>query len=181
MLLLEKVTDSVNRYLALQKIVEQGSFTRAAQALGYTQSAMSQMIASLEAELSIRLLIRPRTGVCLTLEAVPLELLVKEPFILLEEDHYYEPLEGFHTLDVMPDVKYTIRDDDAIMTMAEAGLGISILAELILHWTNCRLALRPTVPAVSRTIAVGYRDWNSLPIASKHFIDSLRKRAEELP
>ena len=62
MISLEKVTDSVNRYLALQKIVELGSFTRAAEALGYTQSAMSQMIASLEEELSIKLLIRSRTG-----------------------------------------------------------------------------------------------------------------------
>ena len=47
MISLEKVTDSVNRYLALQKIVELGSFTRAAEALGYTQSAMSQRISSL--------------------------------------------------------------------------------------------------------------------------------------
>ena len=58
----------MNRYLALQKIVELGSFTRAAEALGYTQSAMSQMIASLEEELSIKLLIRSRTGAQLTLE-----------------------------------------------------------------------------------------------------------------
>ena len=36
MISLEKVMDSVNRYLALQKIVELGSFTRAAEALGYT-------------------------------------------------------------------------------------------------------------------------------------------------
>ncbi|MCI8329482.1 MAG: LysR family transcriptional regulator [Oscillibacter sp.] len=289
----------MNRYLALQKIVELGSFTRAAEALGYTQSAMSQMIASLEEELSIKLLIRSRTGARLTLEgaelypyverlvyqywaarekaneikgletgvvrmgtlasisvhwlpgllrdfqarypgvefvihqgdytsiqewiktgavdfgfvnpkavsgletlvlkegamlavlpeghplaeleAVPLELLAREPFILLEEGHYYEPLEGFRSLGVTPNIKYTIHDDYAIMTMVEAGLGVSILAELILHRTNYRLALRPTVPAVSRTIAVGYRDRNSLPIASKYFIDILTKRAEELP
>ena len=67
------------------------------------------------------------------------------------------------------------------MTMVEAGLGVSILAELILHRTNYRLALRPTTPAVSRTIAVGYWDWNSLTIASKYFIDGLKKDAEELP
>lgn len=62
----------MNRYLALQKIVELGSFTRAAEALGYTQSAMSQMIASLEEELSIKLLIRSRTGARLTLEGAEL-------------------------------------------------------------------------------------------------------------
>ena len=127
------------------------------------------------------LAVLPKEHPLAELEAVPLELLAKEPFILLEEGHYYEPLEAFRSLCVTPNVKYTIHDDYAIMTMVEAGLGVSILAELILHRTNYRLALRPTVPAVSRTIAAGYRDRNSLPIASKYFIDSLVKRAEELP
>lgn len=289
----------MNRYLALHKIVELGSFTRAAEALGYTQSAMSQMIASLENELSMKLLIRSRTGVRLTLEgaelypyverlvyqywaarekakeirgletgtirmgtlasisahwlpellkefqarypgvefvihqgdyssiqewiktgavdfgfvnpkavtgletlvlkegamlavlpqghplarreAVPLELLAEEPFILLEEGHYYEPLEAFRSVGAAPNVKYTIHDDYAIMTMVEAGLGVSILAELILHRTHYRLALRPTIPAVRRTVAVGYLDRNSLPIASKYFLNYLTENVDRLP
>ena len=45
----------MNRYIALQKIVEVGSFSKAAELLGYTQPALSQMIASLERELNIKL------------------------------------------------------------------------------------------------------------------------------
>lgn len=41
------------------------------------------------------------------LAAVPLELLAKELFILLEEGRYYEPLEGFRAPGVTPKVKYT--------------------------------------------------------------------------
>ena len=58
----------MNRYIALQKIVELSSFTKAAEVLGYTQPAMSQMISSLEKELSIKLLYRSRYGIHLTLE-----------------------------------------------------------------------------------------------------------------
>ena len=58
----------MNRYIALQKIVELGSFTKAAEVSGYTQPAMSQMISSLEKELSIKLLYRSRYGIHLTLE-----------------------------------------------------------------------------------------------------------------
>lgn len=58
----------MNRYIALQKIVELGSFTKAAKALGYTQPAMSQMISSLEKEVSIKLLYRSRYGIHLTIE-----------------------------------------------------------------------------------------------------------------
>lgn len=58
----------MNRYIVLQKIIELNSFTKAADALGYTQSAISQMVASLEEELSIKLLYRSRVGVKLTNE-----------------------------------------------------------------------------------------------------------------
>lgn len=114
-------------------------------------------------------------------EAVPLELLAEEPFILLEEGHYYEPLEAFRSVGATPNVKYTIHDDYAIMTMVEAGLGVSILAELILHRTHYRLALRPTIPAVRRTVAVGYLNKNSLPIASKYFLNYLTENVDRLP
>lgn len=59
---------NMNRYIALQKVVELGSFTKAADVLGYTQPAISQMISSLENELSIKLLYRSRYGIHLTLE-----------------------------------------------------------------------------------------------------------------
>ena len=62
----------MNRYIALQKIIELGSFTKAADALGYTQSSISQMIASLENELAIKLLTRSRVGVKLTIEGAEL-------------------------------------------------------------------------------------------------------------
>lgn len=289
----------MNRYLALQKIVETGSFSKAAEALGYTQSAMSQMINSLEKELSIKLLNRFRTGAKLTLEGaelypyiertiyqylstqekakemkgletgvirmgtlasisahwlpgillefqtrypgiefvihqgdytsiqewiktgavdfgfvnpkavsgmetiflkeapmlailpenhplaeretIPLETLAQEPFILLEEGHYYEPLEAFRSIGTAPNIKYTIHDDYAIMTMVEAGLGVSILAELVLHRTNYRIVLRPTEPFVTRTVAIGYKDKASLPMASKRFIECLQSHLSELP
>lgn len=289
----------MNRYIALQKIVEMGSFSKAAESMGYSQSAMSQMISSLENELSIKLINRFRTGAKLTMEgkelypqiekmiyqfyavqektneikglatgtirmgtlasisahwlpgllkefqeqysgvefvihqgdytsiyewiktgavdfgfvnpkavsgletlvlkegtmlavlpenhplivneSIPLQLLASEPFILLEEGHYYEPLEAFKSVGISPNIKYTIHDDYAIMTMVEAGLGVSILAELVLHRTNYRIKLRPTSPSITRTIAIGYKDKSSMPIACKRFIGLLQEHLDELP
>ncbi|MEG1430873.1 MAG: LysR family transcriptional regulator [Oscillospiraceae bacterium] len=56
----------ISRYEAVLKTVELGNITRAADALGYTQSAVSRIIADLEREWQVSLLTRNRTGVVLT-------------------------------------------------------------------------------------------------------------------
>lgn len=288
----------MNRYIALQKIIELGSFTKAAQALGYTQSSISQMIASLENELSMKLLRRSRTGVRLTpegmelypfiertilqyramqeraneikgletgilrvgtissitchwmpmlirefqklypnvrflfhqgdyssiqewiktgavdfgfvtppaateLETIPvkegemlailpvshplaaqssirLQDIADEPFILLEEGHYSEPVNAFHAAGLEPNIKYTVHDDYAIMTMVEAGLGVSILAELMLRRTGFDIVRLPVDPPIYRHLAIAYKERDSLPIASKYFIDYLTANVDRL-
>ena len=289
----------MNRYIALQKVVELESLTKAAEALGYTQSAMSQMITSLENELSIKLVNRFRSGTELTpegrelypqieqlvyqyravqektqeikglesgiirmatfssvstqwlpkllkefqlqypavkfvvhqgdykthlemiktgavdfafvrkgacsgietmdlkvgrmlavlptghplaaREAVPLDLLAKETFILLEEGDYYEPLEAFSSRGVVPNVQYTMHDDHAIMAMVQEGLGVSILAELMLQDTLYDLALRPTTPPITRTLTIGYKSKASLSMASRRFLRCLNDHLNQLP
>ena len=286
----------MNRYIALQKIIELGGFTKAADALGYTQSSISQMIASLENELGIKLLTRSRHGVKLTIEgaelfpfiersiyqyrsmqekaneikgietgiirvgiissvtchwmpqlingfkeeypnvqflfhqgdytlipewiasgqidfgfvnplagtnlktktvksgemlavlpknhplakkkSIQLQDIAAEPYILLEEGHYSEPMAAFEAAGIQPNIQYTIHDDYAIMMMVEAGLGVSILAELILRRTNYDIVCLPIDPPITRTLAVGYKDKDSLPIASKYFIDYLMAHKE---
>lgn len=289
----------MNRYIALQKIIELGGFTKAADALGYTQSSISQMVASLENELGIKLLTRSRHGIKLTIEgaelypfiersiyqyramrekaneikgldtgvirvgtvssvtchwmpqlingfkeeypnvqflfhqgdytlipewiasgqidfgfinpladtnlktktvksgemlavlpknhplakkkSIQLQDIAKEPYILLEEGHYSEPMAAFEAAGIVPNIQYTIHDDYAIMMMVEAGLGVSILAELILRRTNYDIVCLPIDPPITRTLAVGYKDKDSLPIASKYFIDYLMEQKDELP
>ncbi|WP_342602791.1 LysR family transcriptional regulator [Peribacillus sp. FSL E2-0159] len=56
----------MNLYYAFIKTIETGSFTKAAEELGYTQSAISQMVHSLEEELSTTLILRSRKGITLT-------------------------------------------------------------------------------------------------------------------
>lgn len=282
------------RYEALQKIVELGRFSKAAERLGYTQSALSQAIASLEAELGCTLLERSRAGVRLTLEGhelypciervihaqrlveekaaelcglesgvvrigaiasisahwlpalirdfeqqhpgvrfvihqgdyalipewirsglvdfgfvnpagvsgletrslktgamsavlplghplaqkatVPLVELAREPFILLEEGGYYEPLEAFAACGCEPCIKYTIHDDYSIMAMVSQGLGVTILANLIMERSPYELEVRPTDPAITRSIALAYRSEALLPRAAKRFMELIEQR-----
>lgn len=58
----------MNPYLAFLRVLECNSFSDAARVMGYTQSAVSQMMKALEEELGVTLLLRSRTGVTLTRE-----------------------------------------------------------------------------------------------------------------
>lgn len=60
----------MNRYEVFIKVVELGSFTKAAAELSYTQSAVSQMVKTLETELNTTLVVRSREGVALTPDGI---------------------------------------------------------------------------------------------------------------
>ena len=66
------VDANVLKYLAFIRTVECGSFTRAAEALHYSQSGISRMIGDLESEWKVTLLERSRAGVRLTSDGLKL-------------------------------------------------------------------------------------------------------------
>ena len=289
----------MNRYIAFLKIVELGNFTKAAEVLGYTQPAISQMMASLENELSIKLLYRSRYGVRLTPEgerllpsiqssvaqyqsmqniageirgldsgivrigtissischwlppvirqfwekypnvqlivhqgdyttipewvrtgeldfgfvtpdavdgtdsrflktgehraclpkyhplarkqSVTLEELAKEPFLLLEEGIYSEPLAAFRAAELELNIRMTMHDDYSILSMVEQGLGVTILPELVLRKQSYDIVMLPTEPMVMRRISIISRDKNELSIAAKTFIRYLIDHIDDLP
>ena len=55
----------IKNLTTFEQVAELNSFTKAADLLGYTQPALSQMIASLEKELSIKILYRSRLLFCI--------------------------------------------------------------------------------------------------------------------
>ena len=63
---------------ALLMAADLGSFTKAAEVLGYTQSGLTHMMNSLEREIGFPLLERGRHGVCLTAEGERLAPLMRE-------------------------------------------------------------------------------------------------------
>lgn len=88
----------MKRYIALLRVLDMNSITKAADALGYTQSAVSQMVQSLEKELQVTLLTRSRNGIELTREGAQLlpniQRTVNEYFALLERDKEVLGLKG---------------------------------------------------------------------------------------
>ncbi|MCM1113291.1 MAG: LysR family transcriptional regulator [Muribaculum sp.] len=63
---------NIQKYMAFVRTVEYGSFTKAAEALNYSQSGISRMIGDLEKEWNVFLLERGRSGVRLTSDGLRL-------------------------------------------------------------------------------------------------------------
>ena len=63
--------------------------------------------------------------------------------MLLEEGAYSETLEAFRAAGITPNIKLRVHDDYSILSMAEQGLEVSILTELVLNKTNYNVVALP--------------------------------------
>lgn len=195
----------MHRYKAFLKVVEVGSFTKAAELLGYTQPALSQMMTSLERELSMKLLYRSRYGIRLTPEGERLypsvESAVRQYDAMRRSADEISGLEtgvvrigtvssvSAHWLPQVirafwekhPNVQIMLHQGDySLLSMVEQGMGVSILVELVLHKTAYDVAALPIEPPIIRTLAVVTKDRRTLPLAARVFIDELMAQREQL-
>jgi DNA-binding transcriptional LysR family regulator len=87
---------NIQKYMAFVKAVELGSFTKAAEALDYTQSGISRMINDLETEWGVFLFERGRAGISLTSDG--LKLLPQLKRICNEHEILMTQIEDLHDM-----------------------------------------------------------------------------------
>jgi DNA-binding transcriptional LysR family regulator len=126
---------NIHKYLAFVKTVECGSFTKAAEALNYTQSGISRMIIDLETEWGVSLLERGRSGVRLTSDGMK----------------------------VLPQIKRICTEHELLMTQVEdlhdlqSGLiRIGTFSSVATHWIpNMIKAFRKDYPKIDFELLLG--------------------------
>lgn len=109
-------------------------------------------------------------------ERVPLAALCEEPFILLEKGANTDVSDIFRQCQLSPEVRYTLWDDYAIMSMVESGLGVSILPELILKRIPYKVVTRALDVPACRNISLALKDWKTASVAVRRFMDYLKYR-----
>lgn len=88
---------NIQKYKALIKTVELESFTKAADALGYSQSGISRMIGDLEKEWNVTLLERGKNGLRLTSDGV--KILPYAKSVCEEYDRMMQQIDSIHGLE----------------------------------------------------------------------------------
>ncbi|MBP3895481.1 MAG: LysR family transcriptional regulator [Mogibacterium sp.] len=90
-------------------------------------------------------------------ETVPVSKLKKYPFIMTYESYDRDPHIVFEKAGFMPEVKYFSRDDFAVLSMVQKGLGLAILPELTINEFPGDYECRPLEPAPHRTMGIGIK------------------------
>lgn len=100
------------------------------------------------------------------------------PFLLLEHGGKTEVTELLEKSGVHPKIRFTTWEDYAIMAMAEKGLGVGILPELILQCIPYRIEIRPLAQPYYRQIGLAMKDRRRLSPAAQSFVSYLKPDAE---
>ena len=104
-------------------------------------------------------------------EKVTLADLASEPFVLLDEGEQSLVLDAFAAHGLSPYVTSEVTDDYTIMAMVEEGLGVSMLYRRTVEGMRADIRVRPIVHAPSRDVVAAWRSWDTMPIATRRFID----------
>lgn len=98
------------------------------------------------------------------MERIPARDLSFDPFISLLQSSDHDIHRALDQVGVTPNIKYTTKDDYAILAMVEQGLGISIVPQLLIRGRSQNLEVRPLEPQASRTIALAVPEGDALPV-----------------
>ena len=112
--------------------------------------------------------------------SVSLEQLLAEPFILPKKNYDYESHRLLEELPQLPHIRFTACSDYAIISMVTAGLGVSILPELILrNYPNDAVPV-PLRPAQYRTIGLGVPQMRAASPVTRNFMRYIREYVASL-
>lgn len=101
-----------------------------------------------------------------------------QPFIMSETGTDYDIHRTLQDARVSPDIRFSAKDDYAIISMVEHNLGISILPELILKGRTQKVKTLPLNPYAFRTLGIGMLSFEHATPATQMFISYAKKILE---
>ena len=104
-------------------------------------------------------------------DACPVAELAREPFISLPDNSDNDARLALKAASIRPDVRFTTKDDYAILAMVAQGLGVSVVPELLLEGTSQDIAIRPLDPPSSRALALAVPAGEKAGPATRRFAE----------
>ncbi len=108
-----------------------------------------------------------------SLDKLPLHLIKNEPFIGLLESSDHDYRRALDSAGIKPNIKFTTKDDYAIIAMVENGLGISIMPELLIKGQSYNIKKLELDPPSKRTIAIAIPAASTASPATNSFVEHI--------
>lgn len=118
------------------------------------------------------MLILPKDHPYAQYRRLSLSYVENEDFITLNENSDQDTRRAFAAAGIRPNVKFTTKDDYAIISMVEKGIGISIMPELLLRGHLDKIAAIPLDPPLKRNVGIALAPGASP--AAKSFADTVK-------
>ena len=99
----------------------------------------------------------------------PLRECETEPFITLLESSNHDARRALEAAGVKPNIKYSTKDDYAMIAMVEQGLGVSIMPELLLRDRHENIVMKELVPPAKRVIGLAIPEASLRSPATRRF------------
>lgn len=102
-----------------------------------------------------------------------------EAFITLLETSNHDANKALSAAGIKPNIRFSTKDDYAIIAMVEQGLGISIMPELLLKGRHDNVAIKELVPPSKRIIGLAIPETSKASPATRKFADYIIKWVTE--
>lgn len=102
-----------------------------------------------------------------------------EDYISLNETSNQDARSSYESVGVKPNIKFTTKDDYAIIAMVEQGLGMSIMPELLLRNRGENVAILELYPHMSRKIALAIPHSQKISLSAEKFSEYVEAWVKE--
>lgn len=110
----------------------------------------------------------------------PIEQFNNHPFIISAAGVDYDIHDYLKKAGITPNIRFSSKDDLAIVAMVANHLGISILPRLIIEGLENEITALPLEPFASRELGIVIQTSSSLAPAAKYFIETIQKVLPDL-
>ena len=105
---------------------------------------------------------------------VPVDILKDYPFIMTYRTYDADPHKVFEEAGFIPEVRYYSREDSAVLSMVQRGLGLAILPELTLEELPGNYDARMLDPEAYRTLGIGIKSMKEASPLTRAVIEYIR-------
>ena len=106
--------------------------------------------------------------------AYPIRQMADHPFIISAAGTDYDIHHALESSGISPDIRFSSKDDLAIVSMVASNLGVSILPKLVIEGMDDHVLTLPLDPYFTRELGIAYNSASALTPAARHFIDKVQ-------